>query len=35
MKYRELREVLARKKIVNKKQYGLFFDYDKLDHLDD
>lgn len=34
MKYRELREQLAKKKIVNKKQYGLFFDYDQLDYLD-
>lgn len=33
-KYRELREILAKKKIVNKKQYGLFFDYDQLDYLD-
>ena len=33
-KYRELREQLAKKKIVNKKQYGLFFDYDQLDQLD-
>ena len=33
-KYRLLREDLAKKKIVNKKQYGLFFDYDKLDYLD-
>lgn len=32
--YRKLREVLAKKKIVNKKQYGLFFDYDQLDYLD-
>lgn len=34
-KYRELREELGRKKIGNKKSYGLFFDYDKLDQLDD
>lgn len=33
-KYRDLREQLAQKKIVNKKQYGLFFDYDQLDNLD-
>lgn len=33
-KYRELREQLAKKKIVNKKQYGLFFDYSQLDYLD-
>ena len=33
-RYRELREQLAKKKIVNKKQYGLFFDYDQLDQLD-
>lgn len=33
-KFRELREVLAKRKIVNKKQYGLFFDYDQLDTLD-
>lgn len=33
-KYRELRTQLANKKIVNKKQYGLFFDYDQLDYLD-
>lgn len=34
MKYRELREELAKKKIGNKKQYGLFFDYSQLDQLD-
>lgn len=34
MKYRDLREQLSKKKIVNKKQYGLFFDYDQLDQLD-
>ena len=33
-KYRLLREQLAKRKIVNKKQYGLFFDYDYLDTLD-
>lgn len=34
-KYRMLREDLAKKKITNKKQYGIFIDYDKLDKLDD
>lgn len=34
-KYRELREQLSKKKIVNKKQYGLFFDYSTLDNLDE
>lgn len=33
-KYRELREQLSKKKIVNKKQYGLFIDYNSLDNLD-
>ena len=33
-KYRILREQLVKKKIANKKQYGLFFDYDQLDYLD-
>lgn len=33
-KYRSLREELSAKKIVNKKSYGLFFDYDKLDDID-
>lgn len=33
-KYRALRESLVKKKILNKKQYGLFFDYDQLDYLD-
>lgn len=28
--YRQLREALAKKKIVNKKQYGLFYDYDAI-----
>lgn len=32
--YYSLREQLAKKRIVNKKQYGLFFDYDQLDYLD-
>ena len=32
--YRQLREILSKKKIVNKKQYGLFFDYDALDSMD-
>lgn len=30
-KYKELREYLSRKKIYNKKNYGLFFDYNQLD----
>lgn len=33
-KYRMLREELVRKKIWNKKNYGLFFDYNQLDSLD-
>lgn len=33
-KYRELRVILTKKKIANKKQYGLYFDYSKLDELD-
>lgn len=33
-KFRVLREELGKKKIGNKKQYGIFFDYDKLDELD-
>jgi hypothetical protein len=32
--YRNLRAELAKKKIGNKKQYGIWFDYDKLDQLD-
>jgi len=32
--YRSLRQELSKKKIGNKKQYGLWFDYDKLDELD-
>ena len=32
--YRNLRQELAKKKIGNKKQYGIWFDYDKLDQLD-
>ncbi len=32
-KYRALREELSAKKIVNKKNYGLFFDYDQLDDI--
>lgn len=31
--YRALREELSTKKIVNKKNYGLFFDYDQLDQI--
>ena len=34
MQYRLVREQLIKKKIANKKQYGLFFDYDQLDYLD-
>lgn len=30
-KFRELREQLSRKKIIDKKQYGLFFNYEELD----
>lgn len=33
-KFRELREILIKKKIANKKAYGIFIDYDKLDKLD-
>lgn len=33
-KYRMVREELVRKKIWNKKNYGLFFDYNQLDNLD-
>lgn len=32
--YRDLRYELSKKKIANKKQYGIFVDYDKLDQLD-
>lgn len=34
-KYRALREVLAKKKIWSKAQYGLFVDYNQLDKLDE
>ena len=34
MLYQELRVDLTKKKIINKKQYGLFFDYSQLDNLD-
>lgn len=34
MRYRGLREALSKKKIWNKNQYGLFFDYGQLDSLD-
>ena len=34
-KYRSLRDYLAKKKIINKKQYGVFIDYSQYDHLDD
>lgn len=34
-KYRDLREQLSKKKIWNKKSYGLFYDYQSLDSLDD
>lgn len=30
-RFRELREQLSRKKIIDKRQYGLFFNYDELD----
>lgn len=33
-KFRDLRELLIKKKIQNKKAYGIFIDYDKLDKLD-
>jgi hypothetical protein len=33
LRYRDLREQLSRKKIVDKRQYGLFFNYDALDEL--
>ena len=32
--YQDLRLKLTKKNIINKKQYGLFFDYSKLDNLD-
>lgn len=32
--YRALRDELTKKRIWNKKQYGLFFDYDQLNYLD-
>lgn len=32
--YMQIRVDLSKKKIFNKKQYGLFFDYDRLDELD-
>lgn len=35
IKYRELRNTLSKKKIWNKKQYGIFVDYNKLDQLGD
>jgi hypothetical protein len=31
MRYRELREILSKKKIIDRRQYGLFFNYDELD----
>jgi len=34
-KYRDLREYISKKKIINKKQYGVFIDYSQYDHLDD
>ena len=34
-KYRSLRDYLAKKKIINKKHYGVFIDYSQYDHLDD
>lgn len=34
IKYRELRNMLAKKKIMNKKQYGIYIDYNKFDELD-
>lgn len=34
MKYRGIRDVIAKKKVYNKKNYGLFFDYNQLDSLD-
>ena len=34
-KYRSLRDYLAKKKIINKKRYGVFIDYSQYDHLDD
>lgn len=33
-RYQQLREILAKKNIANSKQYGIWFDYDKLDNLD-
>ena len=32
--FRDLRAELAKKKISNKKQYGIFIDYDQYDKLD-
>ena len=34
MQYQELRVKLTKKNIINKKSYGLWFDYSKLDNLD-
>lgn len=35
IKYRDIRDELAKKKVYNKKRYGVFFDYNQLDHMDD
>ena len=32
--YRKLRDILASRKIINRKQYGIFIDYDQYDKLD-
>ena len=31
MQYKEVREYLSTKKVFNKKNYGIWFDYDQLD----
>ena len=34
-KYAAIRDEIASKKVYNKKNYGIFIDYNKLDQLDD
>lgn len=34
MKYKDIRDLIAKKKTYNRKNYGLFFDYNKLDELE-
>ena len=33
-KFKDLREEVGKKKVVSRKSYGLFVDYDKLDAMD-